>query len=276
MERHLLTYNKPLLELPLVGIDRRAVAARLSVVAAKHGAVSANRMRTSLSAFFSWCMGEGLLENNPALGTNRQEEKSRERALNDDELKAIWNATAGSDDYSAIVRLLMLTGQRANEIGSLAWSEIRDDRIVLPGTRVKNGHDHTIPMSAPVRAILDARPRNDGFVFGARAGRPFSGWGTRKVALDRRLNDAGINLEHWTIHDLRRSVATGMAELGTPPHVIEAVLNHVSGHKSGVAGIYNRANYEPQKRIALQSWADHLEAIVSGKRRSSVVELRRA
>jgi integrase len=200
--RHLTVYAKPLLGLPLLGINRRTIAARLATVAASNGLVSANRMRTSLSAFFSWCMSQGLLESNPAFGTGRQPEKSRDRVLGSDELEAIWNATAGDDDYPAIVRLLMLTGARANEIGSLAWSEVLEDRIMLPAARAKNGRAHTIPLPRLARAILHARPRrDDDFVFGARKGRPFSGWSTRwrSISASRRRSVRGFS----TISDAR-------------------------------------------------------------------------
>jgi integrase len=274
-ERHLLKNCKPLLGLLLSKIDRRTVAARISDIAATSGAVSANRARAALSAFFSWTMREGLLDSNPVIGTNRQPEKSRSRVLSDEELKAILRA-CGSDDFSTIIRLLMATGQRANEIGALRWSEVLDDQIVLPPSRVKNNRLHTIPLARQVRAILDGRERNGEFVFGRTQGRPFSGWSLSKSLLDQRISAMGHELEHWTIHDLRRTAATRMAETGTAPHIVEAVLNHISGHKAGVAGVYNRASYEPQKRIALQHWSDHLEALVSGKRSSKIVKLHRA
>jgi integrase len=273
-ERHLLKGCKPLHGLPLAKVDRRAVASRIAAIAARNGDVTANRTRASLAAFFAWCMREGLLDSNPVIGTNRQPEKSRERVLGDDELKMIWNAL-GSDDYSVIVKLLMTTGQRGDEIAALRWSEIVGDEIKLSGARTKNGRPHDIPLAPSVHALLEGRERGDEFVFGRRQGRPFRGWGVCKEALDQRIRDSGIKLEHWTHHDLRRTMATRLAETGTAPHIIEAILNHVSGHKAGVHGIYNRANYEPQKRIALQKWADHVEALVSGKRKSSVVELRR-
>ena len=234
--------------------------------------MTANRMRASLSAFFAWAVREGLLDNNPVVGTNIQPEASRARVLDDDELKIIWNAL-GPDDYSTIIRLLVLTGQRANEIGSLCWSEIAGDRIVLPPQRTKNGREHSIPVTPAVRAFLDGREHSDAFVFGRQHAKPFSGWGVSKAGLDRRIRAAGHQLAHWRVHDLRRTVATRMAELGVAPHIIEAVLNHVGGHKGGTAGIYNRANYEPQKRAALERWAAHVEALVSGKRAGTVVKL---
>jgi integrase len=277
VERHLLKHGKPLLGLQLARIDRRTIAVRLTAVATESGGVSANRMRSSLVAFFGWCMREGMLESNPAIGTNRKAEQSRDRVLTDAELRTIWNATAGGDDYSAIVRLLVLTGQRANEIAALRWSEIFGDRIVLPASRTKNGRAHSIPITAAVQAILDSRQRrDDDFVFGARQGAPFSGWGTRKTALDQRIRQMGIELDRWTHHDLRRTMSTWLAESGTAPHIIEALLNHVGGHKAGVAGIYNRASYEPMKRIALEKWAAHIETLMTGIAPSSVVVLRHA
>jgi integrase len=274
VERHLLKHGKPLLGLQLARIDRRTIAIQLTAVTTESGAVSANRMRSSLVAFFGWCVREGMLECNPAIGTNRKAEQSRDRVLTDVELKTVWNATTGDDDYSAIVRLLTLTGQRANEIAALRWSEILEDRIALPASRTKNSRAHSIPITAAARAILDSRPRGgDDFVFGARQGAPFSGWGTRKVALDQRIADEGIEIDHWTHHDLRRTMATWLAESGTSPHIVEALLNHVGGHKAGIAGIYNRASYEPQKRLALEKWAAHVEALATDARPSTVVSL---
>ena len=273
-ERHLKKNARPLHPLQLAKIDRRTIAARVSAVASEKGGPTANRMRATLSKFFGWAIQEGLLDSNPVIGTNQQAERSRDRVLGDDELKQIWNALDSSTAYSAIVRILMLTGARANEIGALRWSEIVGDKIVLPGSRTKNGREHVIPITAAVRTILDERARTGDVVFGRSQG--FRGWAWSKMALDQRIKDSGAKLEHWTHHDLRRSLATHMAESGTPPHVIEAILNHVGGHKAGGAGIYNRASYIQQTRIALEKWASHIETLVSGKRPSTVVTLRGA
>jgi integrase len=270
VERHLLKYCRALHSMGLTQIDRRAIAARLMAVATKSGRVTSNRLRASLSAFFTWCIGQGFADSNPVTGTTRHPEKSRARVLNPDELRAIWNATAGTDDYSQILRLLLLTGCRLNEIGWLSWSEIFGDRIVLPGTRVKNGRDHIVPLTEPAQAILAAWPKMLGsdFVFGrgAKRGRGFTGHAEVKILLDKRIKASGAKMSgHWTNHDIRRTVATGMAELSVQPHIIEAVLNQVSGHKRGVAGIYNRASYENEKRAALTAWASRLAEIVEGK-----------
>jgi integrase len=153
------------------------------------------------------------------------------------------------------VRLLILTGQRRAEIGGLRWSEIDFERglIVLPPERNKNNRQHELPMSTQVRAILERQPRRNEFVWGRR----WLSWGNPKASLDRQLN----GMSDWRLHDLRRSAATQMAELGVLPHIIEAILNHVSGHKSGVAGIYNRARYADEMRFALQRWADRVDAL---------------
>jgi integrase len=187
------------------------------------------------------------------------------------ELAAVWRA-CGSDVYRSCIKLLMLTGCRSGEIGGLRRDEIKDDMIVLHGNRVKNKRTHVVPLSAPAQAILAAQqPMEGDFVFcGTRA---FASWGRGKSDLDQRLVAAGEKLDHWSQHDLRRSVATHMAEIGIAPHIIEAVLNHVSGHKAGVAGIYNRATYEKEKRTALALWADHVMALVED-RATNVVPLR--
>jgi integrase len=275
-ERHLLKHCKALHVLPLAKIDRRTVAAKLAKVETKSGPIEANRVRASLSAFFTWCIGRGFADANPVVGTERRPEKSRDRVLADSELKAIWAATAGDDDYSAIVRLLLLTGCRVDEIGALSWSEVFGNHIVLPGPRVKNGRDHIVPLSTPAQAILKARPKmlDRDFVFGrAHSDGGFTGWSSCKVLLNARVKAGGAKVKDWVNHDLRRTVATRMAELGVQPHIIEAVLNHVSGHKHGVAGIYNRATYSAEKRAAAVLWADHLMAIVENKARK-VVPLR--
>src|SRR5262249_50074359 len=156
-------------------------------------------------------------------------------------------------DFGNIVKLLMLSGQRRSEIGGLRWSEIdlREGQINLPGERTKNGHPHFVPLSEPVRTILSAQPRIRDQVFGrGYSAEGFAGWSAAKAALDERLPD----MPHWSLHDLRRTMATGMGELGVQPHIIEAAINHQSGHKAGVAGTYNRANYHAERKMALDKW----------------------
>jgi integrase len=267
--RHLERHAAPLHPLPVDAVDQRVIAERLSAIEKNSGPVTANRVRASLSAMFTWGMREGLVLANPVANTNKREEKPRDRVLVDSELRAIWQAV-GESQYGTIVKLLMLTGQRANEIAGLRWAEIDFDRgvISLPGNRTKNGRPHELPMSPQVRARLESRPRTEGrdLVFGNGEG-PFSGFSRCKETLDNQIADLiGRPLAAWVLHDMRRSVATGMAEIGIQPHVIEAVLNHISGHKGGIAGIYNRAQYSAEKAQALARWDEHVASVVSGKR----------
>jgi integrase len=218
--RHLERLAAPLHALPVDAVDRQAIAARLHSIEQNSGAVTANRVRSSLSAMFVWGAREGLVLANPVINTNKREERPRERVLSDAELRQIWNALDDSQ-YGTIVRLLILTGQRLTEISALRFSECDFDRgvISLPGERTKNGRPHEIPMSPTVRALLAAQPRSDGrdFVFGEGAG-PFSGQSHRKAALDKEMVRAGKSLAAWTHHDCRRAAATGMAGIGISHH----------------------------------------------------------
>lgn len=272
IDRYLNKYSKPLHRMPITALSQRDIANLLNSVAKASGDVTANRLRASLNAFIGWIIREGirLPEGNVASYTNKREEKSRDRVLGDAELKAIWKACP-DNGFGAIVKLLILTGQRKTEIGSLCWNEVHDEQIVLPPNRTKNERTHIVPLTVLAQTILDqfrASGRNS--VFG-HYDTGFQDWTKAKIALDARIK--GKPLEHWTLHDVRRSVATRMAELGVQPHIIEAVLNHVSGHKGGVVGIYNRATYDREKREALNLWAEHVMALVEG-RKSVVVPVR--
>ncbi|MGH6672344.1 MAG: tyrosine-type recombinase/integrase [Xanthobacteraceae bacterium] len=294
LERHLLKHAKTLHELQLGKIARSDIAAVITSVTKNSGQVTANRVRTSLSGFFTWAMEQGTVDTNPVIGTARHKEQSRDRVLTPAELRAIWNAL-GSDDFGTIIKLLALTGQRAAEIAGLRWSEIHDGAIVLPGDRTKNHRPHIVPLSDAAAAIVAEQPKriNRDLIFG-RGVNPFSGWSNCKERLDARIAEAKAQIPHWTPHDLRRTFATysggGLPEhqlkklpprereaasgLEIEPHVIEAVLNHVSGHKSGVAGIYNRSTYARDKKVALDKWAERLIAIVED-RVSNITRLRR-
>jgi integrase len=287
-ERYLTKHWKPLRGTPVHEIKRRDVAARLREIINAHGATAAARARSALSALFAWAIKEGLADENPVLGTHNPTEgkASRDRVLDDGEIRAIWNACR-EDDFGRIVRLLILTAARRDEIGCLRWQEIDFERgiLSLPGARTKNGKPLCLPLPPMAMEILRSAPRREGRepVFGGK-GAGFSAWSYSTLALGARIIEAeGRALAPWRIHDIRRTVATGMAEspkqkgdererfgLGVKPHVVEAVLNHVSGHKSGVAGVYNLASYQGEVRTALRLWADHVRAIVEGTERKVV------
>jgi integrase len=287
VERHLKTHAKRLHHLPLADIGRRDVAGVLTAVAARLSGASANRVRTSLSSFFGWCLREGLLlETNPAAWTERREEVARTRLIGDDELREIWTALRG-DAYGDVVKLLILTGARREEIGALRWSEVNFDLglIALGPARTKNHRRCEIMLSPPALEILRARPRltwADGspcdLVFG-RGARGFSDWVGSKTDLDHRIaarragGDRVKPMPPWTLHDCRRLLSTLLHErLRVQPHIVESILGHV-GHQAGTPGRYNLSSYRAEKAIALQRWAELVSAIVED-RASRIVALR--
>ncbi|MFB9262828.1 tyrosine-type recombinase/integrase [Bradyrhizobium erythrophlei] len=212
------------------------------------------------------------------------EPKARDRVLADAELSEIWRACR-DDDYGRIVRLLTLTAQRRDEVGGMRWPEVAGATWTIPGARTKNHREHSLLLAPAPLALIEAQPRRNDrdFIFGdgpRRDGDPqrgFSGWSKSKAALDTRIlearqkaaKDAGEDVDEvkplpdWRLHDLRRTAATVMADrLGVLPHIVEAVLNHVSGHRAGVAGVYNRALYSAEMRDALERWGEHVAALV--------------
>jgi integrase len=296
IERHLTKHAKPLHQTQVAKITHRDIADLIVAVTKYSGPVTANRLRTSLSTFFAWLIQRGRAPANPVINVEKNPEKSRDRVLAPAELRLIWNAL-GKDEYSAIIRLLALTGQRAGEIADLRRSEIHDDQIILPPERTKNGRPHVVPLSRIAAQIIEAQGSDNGrdLIFGRGEG-GFSGWSKSKERLDLRITEAnsGKPIPNWTPHDLRRTLATylggGLPEhqlkklpakdrdaaggLGIEPHVIEAVLNHVSGTKAGIVGVYQRGTYPREKKAALDLWADRLLAIVEG-RKSNVTALKR-
>jgi integrase len=274
--RYLNVSWKPLHGLGLGQIDRRAVAVRLSEIARENGPIAANRSRVALSAFYNWAMRERMADANPVVGTNRAaDERSRDRVLCDTEIAAIWKACR-EDDYGRIIRLLILTGQRREEVGGMTWSELQLGRGIwsIPGDRTKNGRPHEVPLPCSFIELLGgiSLGLRRGFLFGEAEG-SFKGWSKAKASLDARMTANDARVPPWRLHDIRRTVATRMAELGVQPHIIEAVLNHVSGHKAGVAGVYNRALYAAEKRKALEAWGEHVRALVEGNS-AKIVALR--
>jgi integrase len=260
------TLFKPLHNAPLNAVTRAAIAAQLGTIARECGNVTANRSRSTLSSLFAWAMSEGIAESNPVIGSTVRPEKPRERVLSDGELATLFLALP-DDRFGRIVRLLVLTGCRRDEIGSLRWSEVDlvARTITLPASRTKNKRAHTTPLSESALKVLQSVPQDGDYVFGG-----FGHWSYNKMKLDGVVKFT----VPWTLHDLRRTCATGMADLGVQPHIIEAVLNHVSGHKAGVAGIYNRATYETEKTAALELWAGHLAVAVAQASGTNVTRLR--
>jgi integrase len=260
-------YFKPLHSMPLDVITRQDVALRIKTIERESGTATAGQARAKLSGFFAEAMQDGLVDANPVIGARKPVgNRPRERVLSDSELAAIWNA-CGDDDYGRIVRLLILTACRREEIGGMQWGEFAPDGTTwtLPAARAKNGRPLTLPVMPAMRAILDTVARLVGreHLFGERSTQGFQSWDLHKKDLDERSGVTG-----WQLRDIRRSVATKMADTGgVMPHIIEQILNHVSGHKGGVAGIYNRSVYANEVRAALATWHDHLRSIIAGSER---------
>ncbi|MGE8130020.1 tyrosine-type recombinase/integrase [Methylobacterium sp. NPDC080182] len=258
VERHLMKAWAPLAGMPLNGIKRADVAAQLNTIA-ENGPVNANRARSALSGLYSWAIGDGRAESNPVTGTNKQaDEKPRDRFLSCEEVQAVWKACR-NDDHGVMVKLLLLTAQRRNEVGNMDEAELDLDGAVwmLPGDRAKNGRKHEVPLSPLAVQLLRDKPRLAGrsLVFGQGVG-GFSGWSNSKERLDKRIAAAGATLAPWTVHDLRRTATTLMAEhVGVQPHILSAITNHTP---EGMKKVYNLATYRVEKRDALNRWADFL------------------
>lgn len=263
MKRYLTQLFEPLHKVPVRELTRSEVHRVLQEIKRDNGATTANRAQAALSRFYGWLVATDAADHNIVTGTEKPaSEKKRDRVLKPAELAAIWKATHsnGPNDFADIVRLLILTGQRREEVAAMLWSEVDQAGALwsMPGERTKNGNPHDVPLSAEALAVIARRPviEDRDLMFGTGSG-PFSGFSKAKAALDKR---SGIS--DWRLHDLRRTAATMMADvLKVPPHVVEAILNHVSGSKAGVAGIYNRAAYATEKREALDLWACHIAAL---------------
>jgi integrase len=259
----------------------RAVARRRGIEG--NGAAIQGRTAAYGRACFAWAMKDERVSSNPfaaALPSLPKAPATRERVLSDGELVAVWRAaeTADSDVFGRLVRLLILTGQRREELAQMAWPEISADRQTwtIPGSRTKNGKPHLVPLSEMARGLLPAEPdaaeRGADLVFPGQRGTPFAGWSKSKAQIDK---DSGVT--GWRIHDLRRTLATGLQALGVRLEVTEAVLNHISGSRAGIVGVYQRHEWAAEKRAALDAWAEHVRRILDGQRTGGkVVEFRRA
>jgi integrase len=264
---------KPLHPQSVESIGRQVVIGVIDEIALGQGDTAADRARVALSGFYGWAIERGYCEANPTLNISpRAETGARDRALTGAELVEVWRGS-GEDDYGYIVKLLILTGQRRREIGDLEWTEIdlSKRQIELPAQRVKNARPHLVPLGEQAMSILGGIERIDGreLVFGRGVG-GFSGWSKAKAELDERIASARKAagnkkpMAPWVLHDLRRSFVTHLNENKFAlPHVIEAIVNHVSGHLAGVAGVYNKAAYMAERRAVLELWGAHLMTLLN-------------
>lgn len=221
---------------------------------------TANHAYSAISKFFSWCSERDIIGTNPCSNIKRPTKlNSRDRVLSSDELSRIWMAaTEAKYPFGSIVQLLILTAQRRGEVTNMQWAHLKQEENIwdIPKELTKSNRRHVVPLSPAALSIIDNLPRLDEkFIFPSQGATTtvFSGFGKCKQRLDEM---SGVS--NWVLHDLRRTAATGMAELAIAPHVIERILNHASGTFAGVAGIYNRFGYFPEMHEALETWADHV------------------
>jgi integrase len=288
LERHVQARNRPstaketerLLRrnvCPALGDREASTITRRDVISLLDGqvdggaAVAANRTLAALSKLFNWAVDRGALESSPCTRLPKPGvERSRDRVLSDVELACVLQAAAELGwPFGTFVQLLALTGQRRNEVAGMRWSEIdtASSTWTIPAARTKNGRVHDVPLAPQVVAILDRVPNIESdLVLTTNMNSPISGFSKAKLELDRLINAGRAEpIAAWTYHDLRRTMASGMARLGIALPVIEKVLNHVSGSFAGVVGVYQRHDYATEKRAALDAWSAALMGLKSTK-----------
>ena len=237
--------------------------------------IVANRTLATLRKLFNWSIERDLIEANPCTGVKPPAaERSRDRVLSEDELRKVWTATDEIGwPFGPIIQLLILTGQRRDEVGAMEWNELDLEKALwtLPRGRVKNDSGHEVPLSPMAVAIIQKLRRISGskFVFTSNGKTPVSGYPKAKNAV---VEKSGVR--EWRIHDLRRTVASGLARIGIGLPVIERILNHVSGSFGGIVGVYQRYDFAAEKRDALDAWSREVDRIVSGKT-ADIILLRR-
>jgi integrase len=265
----------------IVVLDEAKRSAVPGIVPRQTG-LSDSRLRSfqrTLSTFFDWAKSERLIKVNPMRELSAPNvPASRERVLSSAEVRWFWRACDSvGEPFGSLFRALLLSGARLRELAELRRNELSDDgtAINLPSTRTKNKLPFTLPLAPATQQMIASAAKQHSacpFVFTTNGTKPVTGWSRLKARLDRAMlaeakKERGddVAIPHFRLHDLRRTAVTHMSELGIAPHIVEACVNHVSGHKGGVAGVYNRAEYAAEKRAAFESWATHVVGLVSNK-----------
>jgi integrase len=258
--------------LPAIGplridtVTRRDIVVMLDAIRDRGANVLANRLLAVTRRMFGFAIERGVIATSPIVGIRASRETPRERVLSDDEVVRLWAATAAGSPNMELstrlaLRLLLLTGARASEVCGASWSEVDMAAAVwtVPGSRTKNGVENRIPLSdAALAVIAEAATQRTG------------NWLLKAARGGGHLTPSGVLHAIWrildgvTVHDLRRTVATGLQRLGVRLETTEAILNHVSGSRAGVVGIYQRHDFAREKRTALDAWAAHIGRIVEG------------
>jgi integrase len=261
----------------------------LNEIVDRGAVVQANRTLARVRRLFNWAVEERILAASPVAGLKPPtEETEGDRVLSDDEIRWFWRGCDKiGDPFGPLFKLLLLTIQRRDEVGTLEWPEVNLDKKLwtIPRGKVKNDRAHDVHLSEPAAVVLlairDGRARTideikrSPFAFTTTGQTPVSGFSRAKERLDEfmleearkaALESGGEppeSLPDWILHDLRRTGATGMARLNVPPHVVDKILNHVTGTIRGVAAIYNRFQYLEERRTALEAWGRYVAALTA-------------
>ncbi len=264
-------------------IETTDIHAVLDAITARGAPFTANRLHSYLRHFFIWAKGRKIIATSPLDGVSKptsEKNRARSRALDDDELRVVWNgASALGFPFAPFFKFAIFLGARRNELAGMKWAEIDFEKAIwtIPKERSKNGQQHELPLAPQVVALLESLPRFDGpFVFSS-GDTPVSGHSKAKKRLDKSIAAAndGQALKEFVVHDLRRSFATGLQRLGIAMEVTEHCLNHKGESFAGIRGVYQRHDYRIEMRRALEQWANHLDALTSGqmKEPAKVIDL---
>jgi integrase len=273
-------------------ITRGDINRVIDAIIARGADIQANRTLAHLRALFNWVAERGRIPTSPINGMKLPtRERARDRILNDDELQWLWQACEAIGwPFGELVKLLLLTAQRRDEVACMERHEFDLKKRIwtIPRDKTKNGRAHEVQLSDLAIAVLKSAPELAGrLVFTSNGTTPISGFSRAKKRIDAEMIKARrrslglpdedeeyrkaiglpldeplpVEIPHWTLHDLRRTAATGMARLNFPPHVVDKVLNHVSGTIQGVAAVYNRFDYLEERRLALETWGRYIENV---------------
>lgn len=256
---------------PVDEIKKDDIIKILDKISDRGAGIMANRTLAHMRKFFNWCVQRDLIEHPPTyMVAAPAKKKSRDRVLNDFEIKNIWKACeAFGYPFGDLVKILILTGQRRGEVASMRWKDYdKDEKLwVQPRELTKSNREHYVPLPDMAIDVLEGVFNLGSHIFTSSGIRPFENFSRDKKILDGKLKKIYKEknlpaMPHWTIHDIRRTVASGMARLKVAPHIIEKILNHSTGQISGVAAVYNRYEYADEMREALDLWAEHIEDLL--------------
>jgi integrase len=268
-------------------ITKRHVLDLLDSIVDRGGGLSANRVLAAVRKLFNWAVQRGIITASPVAGIKAPlAERSRDRVLSDDEIRWLWLACDKAGyPFGSMAKLLLLTGQRRNEVSGMTWGELDLDKAVwiIPAGRSKNDEKHEVPLSDAALLVIAFLPlvkSDKGFLLTTTGETHVSGYSRAKAMLDKAMLELArqerggdVEIPRWTFHDLRRTAVSGMARLGVALPVIEKVVNHSSGSFAGVVGVYQRHSFSDEKRTALHVWANLVLSTVE-KRPANVVPIK--